>query len=84
MLSFFIIWIIFKIYKIFFIYNYLNLNNNDNIGRIALIRFKNDFDGLKLYYNRNFFYLPLVDNKKGKPKMILGQILIDFIKKNQI
>ena len=61
-----------------------NLNNNENIGRIALIRFKNDFDGLKLYYNRNFFYLPLVDNKKGKPKMILGQILIDFIKKNQI
>ena len=32
----------------------------------------------------NFFYLPLVDSKKGKPKMILGQILIDFIKKNQI
>ena len=64
--------------------NNFNLNNNDNIGRIALIRFKNDFDGLKLYYNRNFFYLPLVDNKKGKPKMILGQILIDFIKKNQI
>ena len=63
--------------------NDLNLNINENIGRIALIRFKNDFDGLKLYYNRNFFYLPLIDNKKGKPKMILGQILIDFIKKNQ-
>ena len=64
--------------------NNLNMNINENIGRIALIRFKNDFDGLKLYYNRNFFYLPLIDNKKGKPKMILGQILIDFIKKNQI
>ena len=64
--------------------NNLNLNINENIGRIALIRFKNDFDGLKLYYNRNFFYLPLIDSKKGKPKMIPGEILIDFIKKNQI
>ena len=63
--------------------NNFNLTNAENIGRVALIRFRNDFDGLKLYYNRNFFYLPLANNKKGKPKMIPGQILIDFIKNNQ-
>jgi hypothetical protein len=68
--------------------DYLNKNekNNldtENIGRIALIRFKNDYDGLK-FYSKNYFSVPLNDGKKGKPNMILGQILIDFIKKNQI
>ena len=61
-----------------------NLNMIENIGRIALIRFKNDYDGLKFYSKKNYFSVPLNDGKKGKPKMILGQILIDFIKKNQI
>ena len=62
----------------------MNFNNVENFGRIALIKFRNDFDGLKLYCNRNYFSLPLIDGKKGKPNIILGQILIDFIKKNQI
>jgi len=62
----------------------LNLNMIENIGRIALIRFKNDYDGLKFYSKKNYFSVPLNDGKKGKPKMILGQMLIDFIKKNQI
>ena len=61
-----------------------NLNMIENIGRIALIRFKNDYDGLKFYSKKNYFSVPLNDGKKGKPKMILGQMLIDFIKKNQI
>ena len=64
--------------------NNLNFNNVENFGRIALIKFRNDFDGLKLYCNRNYFSLPLIDGKKGKPNIILGQILIDYIKKNQI
>ena len=62
----------------------MNFNNVENFGRIALIKFRNDFDGLKLYCNRNYFSLPLIDGKKGKPNIILGQILIDYIKKNQI
>ena len=61
-----------------------NFNNLENIGRIALIRFKNDFDGLKFYCNKNYFGISLIDGKKGKPNMILGDMLIDFIKKNQI
>ena len=64
--------------------NNMNFNNVENFGRIALIKFRNDFDGLKLYCNRNYFSLPLIDGKKGKPNIILGQILIDYIKKNQI
>ena len=64
--------------------NDFNFNNLENIGRIALIRFKNDFDGLKFYCNKNYFGISLIDGKKGKPNMILGDILIDFIKKNQI
>ena len=64
--------------------NNINFNNVENFGRIALIKFRNDFDGLKLYCNRNYFSLPLIDGKKGKPNIILGQILIDYIKKNQI
>ena len=64
--------------------NNMNFNNVENFGRIALIKFRNDFDGLKLYCNRNYFSLPLIEGKKGKPNIILGQILIDYIKKNQI
>ena len=60
------------------------VNNADKIGRIALIRFKHDLDGLKLFCNKNFFYLPLIDNRRGRPNMILGQTLIEFIQKNQI
>ena len=78
----------YKYYKISGVNIYYNSISNLFFSLFSIlitmkIRFKNDFDGLKLYYNRNFFYLPLIDNKKGKPKMILGQILIDFIKKNQ-
>ena len=60
------------------------VNNANKIGRIALIRFKHDLDGLKLFCNKNFFYLPLIDNRRGRPNMILGQTLIEFIQKNQI
>ena len=65
-------------------FNINTFNNLENIGRIALIRFKNDFDGLKFYCNKNYFGISLIDGKKGKPNMILGDMLIDFIKKNQI
>ena len=60
------------------------VNNANKIGRIALIRFKHDLDGLKLFCNKNFFYLPLIDNRRGRPNIILGQTLIEFIQKNQI
>ena len=58
-------------------------NNVNKIGKVALIRFKHDIDGLKIFLNKNFFYLPLIDNRKGRPNLILGQTLIDFIQKNQ-
>ena len=61
----------------------INWDEVNNIGRIALIKFKSDQDALKLYCNRNFFYLPLIENKRGKPNMIIGQLLLDFIKNNQ-
>ena len=64
--------------------NNFNFNKAENIGRIAIIRFRNDYDGLKFYCKKNYFSAPLNDGKKGKPKIILGQMLIDFIKKNQI
>jgi hypothetical protein len=64
--------------------NNFNFNKAENIGRIAIIRFRSDYDGLKFYCKKNYFSAPLNDGKKGKPKIILGQMLIDFIKKNQI
>lgn len=71
------------------LYNYfkdkkeINWNEVNNIGRVALIRFKSDQEALKLFCNRNFFNLSLVENKRGKPNMIVGQLLLDFIEKNQ-
>ena len=61
----------------------INYNELNIIGRIALIKFKNIQDSLKLYCTRNYFYLPLVENKRGKPNMIMSQLLLDYIKKNQ-
>ena len=57
-----------------------------SFNRVSDVHYKTSYClcKMKLYYNRNFFYLPLIDSKKGKPKMIPGEILIDFIKKNQI
>jgi hypothetical protein len=61
----------------------MNWDDLNHIGRIALIKFKNDQDALKLYCNKNFFYLPLVESKRGKPNMIMGKLLLDYIKNNQ-
>jgi hypothetical protein len=61
----------------------INWDDLNHIGRIALIKFKNDQDALKLYCNKNFFYLPLVESKRGKPNMIMGKLLLDYIKNNQ-
>ena len=61
----------------------INWDNVNTIGRIALLKFKNGQEALKLYCNRNYFYLPLIDNKRGKPYMLMGQLLLDYIKNNQ-
>ena len=61
----------------------INSDEINNVGRIALIKFKNNQEALKLYVNKNFFYLPLVENKRGKPNMIMGHILLDYVKNNQ-
>ena len=63
--------------------NNIKWEDSNNIGRVALLRLKNDQDALKLYCNRNFFYLPLIQGKRGKPKMIMGQTLLDYVKNNQ-
>ena len=63
--------------------NNIKWEDLNNIGRVALIRLKSDQEALKLYCNRNFFYLPLTEGKRGKPSMIMGQILLDFVKNNQ-
>jgi hypothetical protein len=61
----------------------INSDEINNVGRIALIKFKNNQEALKLYVNKNFFYLPLVENKRGKPNMIMGHLLLDYVKNNQ-
>ena len=61
----------------------INWDNVNSIGRVALIKFKNDHEALKLYCNKNFFYLPLIESKRGKPNMIMGELLLDYIKNNQ-
>ena len=63
--------------------NKINSNIVNNFGRIALIRLKNNQEALKLYINRNFLNLPLVENKRGKPSMIMGHTLLDYVKNNQ-
>jgi hypothetical protein len=71
------------------LYNYfkdkeeINWNEVNNIGRVALIKLRSDQEALKLFCNINFFNLSLVENKRGKPNMIVGQLLLDFIEKNQ-
>ena len=60
-----------------------NVNGDNNVGRIALIRFKSEQDALKIYHNRNNFYLPLIEYKKGNPHFVVGKLLLDFIENNQ-
>ena len=61
----------------------INFNNIQDCGRIALVKLKNDFEGLKLYNEKSYLYLPLNNGKKGKPVVIIGKLLLDFIKENQ-
>ena len=60
-----------------------NFDKINNIGRIALIKFKNNQEALKLFCNKNYFYLPLVESKRGNPNIIMGQLLLDYVKNNQ-
>ena len=62
----------------------INWDDVNNIGGIALIKFKNEQEALRLYCSRNFFYLPLVESKRGKPNMIMGKLLLDYVRNNQI
>jgi hypothetical protein len=54
----------------------------EDIGRIMLVKLRSERDALKLYSDKMKLNLPLVNNKRGNPRIALTNCIVRFIEQN--
>ena len=62
--------------------NIYNIEHFENYGRFITVKFRSDKDALKVYLEKIKLVLPLVNNKKGSPMLIIGDLLRKYIDQN--
>jgi len=55
-------------------------NKINEVGRIMTIKFHDDMDAVKVYLNKIKINLTLVNNQKGYPEILPGNLLSEYMK----